>query len=366
MNQTPDGLLTIDQIIEKASISLDAEVLHWATAGAGEGVTVTNNREAIGAFSLVPSVGRDVSEVDPSTVLTNVPMALPVFLAPVGALGIYDEEDALGAAKAAVTFSTSAFCAILTRSEWKAVSDTAPGRHFFQLYACGDRNWVDGVVADAVDAGFAGICLTMDSAALARRDRTIEEGFIWQSAPEQTPNLKGRGWDPSFRAKYTWADLEWLCARSPLPVIAKGIMTPEDARKAVECGAAAIYVSNHGGRMVDHAISTIEVLPEIVGAVPETDVVVDGGFTRGAEVVIALALGAKAVGIGRLQCFGLAAGGVDGLVATLKILEQEIVDTMANIGCRSLKELAPEHVRRLATSQIPNRGAPVVDSLKKE
>lgn len=353
MAETPDGLRTIDEIIKRASASVDADVLQWATAGAGEGVTVTNNQEAIRALSLVPSVGRDVSDVDPSTALASVTMAMPVFLAPVGALGIYNAEDALGAARAAVVASTSIFCAMLTRSEWNAVANTAPGRHFFQLYACGDRDWIDGVVADAVDAGFGGICLTMDSAVLARRDLTIEAGYTWQSAPEQSPNLRARGWDPSFRAKYTWADLEWLCARSPLPVIAKGVMNPGDAIRAVECGAVAIYVSNHGGRMVDHAISSIEVLSEIVSAVPGTDVVIDGGFTRGAEIVIALALGAKAVGIGRLQCFGLAAGGVDGLVTTLKILQQEIVDTMANIGCRSLADLAVGNVRRLATNQTP-------------
>jgi isopentenyl diphosphate isomerase/L-lactate dehydrogenase-like FMN-dependent dehydrogenase len=129
-------------------------------------------------------------------------------------------------------------------------------------------------------------------------------------------------------------------------VIVKGVMTPDDALEAVECGVAGIYVSNHGGRMVDQSLSTIEVLAEIVEAVGgKVDVAVDSGFTRGAEVCKALALGAKAVGIGRLQCWGLAVGGAPGLVRVLEILRAEIETTMANIGCSITDEIRSEHVR---------------------
>lgn len=128
-------------------------------------------------------------------------------------------------------------------------------------------------------------------------------------------------------------------------MIVKGIMNPADARTAVDCGAAAIYVSNHGGRMVDDGISTIEVLADVVDAVPSTEVVIDCGFTRGVDMVKALAFGARAVGIGRLQCYGLAAGGVDGLTSVLMILEEEIRHTMMNIGCRTIKDITPDRVR---------------------
>jgi isopentenyl diphosphate isomerase/L-lactate dehydrogenase-like FMN-dependent dehydrogenase len=137
-------------------------------------------------------------------------------------------------------------------------------------------------------------------------------------------------------------------------VIVKGVMTPADAIQALACGVAGVYVSNHGGRVVDHSLSTIEVLSEIVEAVAgEADVVVDSGFTRGAEVCKALALGARAVGIGRLQCWGLAAGGVPGLARVLEILGEEISNTMANIGCRAVGELTPEYVR-WSTPALPS------------
>jgi isopentenyl diphosphate isomerase/L-lactate dehydrogenase-like FMN-dependent dehydrogenase len=152
--------------------------------------------------------------------------------------------------------------------------------------------------------------------------------------------------DYSHRARHTWAELAWLCSQTELPVVVKGVMTPGDAIEAVECGAAGVYVSNHGGRVVDHGVSTIEVLAEVVEAVGNrAEVMVDGGFSRGAEVCKALALGARAVGIGRLQCWGLAVGGAAGLLRVLEILRDEIANTMANLGCATVADLTPAHVR---------------------
>ncbi len=140
-------------------------------------------------------------------------------------------------------------------------------------------------------------------------------------------------------------------------MIVKGVMTAGDAAAAVECGAAAIYVSNHGGRQFDHGISTIEVLSEIVEAVGDgAEVAVDGGFTRGPDVCKALALGARAVGLGRLQCWGLAAGGSAGLVRVLEILGEEITVTMANLGCVDIGDLTPNHVRWSVPVDPPGSG----------
>ncbi len=339
-------LKTIDQIIERARTVTDRGAHVWATAGAGQGVTTTRNTLALNRLALVPRMLRDVSRVDTRTTFAGVSMEFPVMLAPVAALGLFDPGDALAAATAATEMGTSAFCGMLTSSSWEEVAATSPDRHLFQLYAFGDRGWA-GDVADRVEeAGFAGLCLTVDSPVIGRRDRSLEDSFTWSIPSGDSTNLSRHGLAYDFRATLTWADLAWLCRRTDLPVIVKGVMTPDDALAAVECGVAGIYVSNHGGRMVDQSLSTIEVLSEIVEAVGgHADVAVDSGFTRGAEVCKALAMGASAVGIGRLQCWGLAVGGAPGLVRVLEILRAEIETTMANIGCSNIGEITPEHVR---------------------
>lgn len=348
MSATPDpaDLITIDQVIARAREMIDPAQQEWAAAGAGQGVTTSRNSVALNRLALVPHMLNDVSRIDTTTSFLGVGLAFPVMLAPVAALGLYDEGDALAAAGAATTAGISAFCAALTGSSWEEVAATAPGRHFFQIYPMGDRAWM-GDVADRVEsAGFAAICVTVDSPVVGRRDRSLESGFTWSVPTGEGSGINRHGHDYVFRPTYTWPDLEWLCARTPLPVIVKGLMTPGDAVEAIECGVKGIYVSNHGGRMVDHALSTIEALEEVVEAVDgRAEVAIDSGFTRGAEICKALALGARAVGIGRLQCWGLAVGGAHGLSRVLEILQDEITTTMANIGAPTISALTPDHVR---------------------
>jgi isopentenyl diphosphate isomerase/L-lactate dehydrogenase-like FMN-dependent dehydrogenase len=278
----------------------------------------------------------------------------------VGALALYDPGDALASARAASRLGTSGFCSILTNASWEEVAATGPGRHFFQVYALGDRAWLSGVVDRVAEAGFAGICITVDTPVIGRRDRSLESGFTWEVPEEGPPGLRSHGLDYSHRPKFTWAELEWLCGATSLPVVVKGIMTTEDASRAVSSGARGVYVSNHGGRVVDHSLSTIEVLAGIVEAVGgDADVAIDSGFSRGADVCKALALGARAVGIGRLQCWGLAAGGEEGVVRVLEILGEEISNTMANIGCRSVTELTPEQVRWSIPAPPPADGGEI-------
>ncbi len=340
-----DHLVTIDQVIARAREAIEPGPYEWGAAGAGQGVTTTRNSLALNRLALIPRVLRDVSTVDTASSFVGVLLAIPVMLAPVAALGLYDPGDALAAAEAATRRRTSSFCAMLSGSAWEAVASTAPGRHFFQIYPMGDRVWLGEIADHAEQAGFAGICVTVDSPVIGRRDRSIESGFGWVPA-DGTDSLSRHGFDYAYRATFTWPDLAWLIAHTDLPVIVKGVMTAEDAKEAVECGVAAVYVSNHGGRMVDQGLSTIEVLAEIVEAVgAKAEVAIDSGFSRGADVCKALALGARAVGIGRLQCWGLAIGGAAALERVLEILEQEISTTMANIGCRSVADLTPAHVR---------------------
>ena len=339
-------LKTIGQVIERAR-QVTAPGAHvWATAGAGEGVTTARNILALNRLALVPRVLRDVAALDVSSSFVGIPLSFPVMPAPVGALSLYDPGDALAAARAATEVGTSAFCSTLSTSPWEEVAATAPGRHVFQLYVLGDRSWVGDILERVESAGFGAVCVTVDTPVIGRRDRSLEDGFIWRVPPEGPPNLVRHGMDYSHRTRHTWADLAWLCSQTELPVVLKGVMTPGDAIEAVECGAAGVYVSNHGGRVVDHGVSTIEVLAEVVEAVGNrAEVMVDSGFSRGAEVCKALALGAKAVGIGRLQCWGLAVGGAAGLVRVFEILRDEIANTMSNLGCATVADLTPAHVR---------------------
>jgi isopentenyl diphosphate isomerase/L-lactate dehydrogenase-like FMN-dependent dehydrogenase len=340
-----DDLVTIDQVIARARKAIEPGPYEWGAAGAGQGVTTTRNSLALNRLALIPQVLRDVSNVDTTSSFVGVPLAIPVMLAPVAALGLYHPGDALAAAEAATQGGTSAFCAMLSGSAWETVASTSPGRHFFQIYPMGDRVWMGEIADHAEQARFAGICVTVDSPVIGRRDRSIESGFGWAPA-DGTDSLSRHGFDYAYRATFTWPDLAWLCAHTDLPVIVKGVMTAEDAMEAVDCGVAAVYVSNHGGRMVDQGLSTIEVLAEIVAAVgANAEVAIDSGFSRGADLCKALALGARAIGIGRLQCWGLALGGAVALTRVLEILEQEISTTMANIGCRSVADISPGHVR---------------------
>jgi isopentenyl diphosphate isomerase/L-lactate dehydrogenase-like FMN-dependent dehydrogenase len=342
----PGDLTTIDEVIAHAREVIDPAKYEWAAAGAGQGVTASRNTLALNRLALVPHMMKDVSQVDTSTSFLGVPLAFPVMLAPVAALGVYDTGDALSAAQAATTAGISAFCAVLTGADWEEVAATSSGRHFFQVYPMGDRGWHCEIADRVESAGFAGICVTVDSPVIGRRDRSLESGFTWSVTTGELAGISRHGHDYAYRPKFTWAELAWLCARTRLPVVVKGVMTAADATEAIDCGVAGVYVSNHGGRMVDHAVSTVEVLAELVEAVDgRAEVAVDSGFTRGAEVCKALALGAKAVGIGRLQCWGLALGGAAGLTRVLEILQDEISTTMANIGAPNIFALTSDHVR---------------------
>ena len=339
-------LKTIDQVIDRARATVEPGAHLWASAGAGQGATTARNRVALDRLALVPRVMRDVTNVDVSSSFVGIPLSIPVMPAPVGALALYDPDDALAAARAATDIGTAAICSTLASSPWEEVAATSPGRHLFQLYVLGDRGWMGEVLTRVEEAGFAALSVTVDSPVIGRRDRSIEDGFTWTVAADGPPNLVRHGMDYSVRPGFTWPDLAWLCAQTDLPVVLKGVMTPDDANQAIECGVSGIYVSNHGGRSVDHAVSTIEVLGPIVESVGDrADVMVDSGFERGTDICKAMALGARAVGIGRLQCWGLAVGGAAGLLRVLEILREELVNIMANLGCATIGDIAPDRVR---------------------
>jgi isopentenyl diphosphate isomerase/L-lactate dehydrogenase-like FMN-dependent dehydrogenase len=276
---------TIGQVITAARKILDPGVFTWAASGAGVEVTVARNTQALGALALIPRLLVDVTNVEISTSFLGVPLQIPVMMAPIGALALYHPDDARASGEGAARAGTSIFCGILSDKPWEEVAATAPRRHFFQMYALGDRSWLGRVIERVENAAFAGICLTADSPAIARRDSSLAGGYEWNIYRGEGPaNLADIGYDPEFKRSFTWSDLQWLNRATSLPLILKGVMSAADALRAIDCGVKGIYVSNHGGRAVDHGLSPMEVLAEIVAAVDgRAEVIVDSGFTRGAE-----------------------------------------------------------------------------------
>jgi glycolate oxidase len=220
----------------------------------------------------------------------------------------------------------------------EATAAAADNFRMFQLYVRGDAAWVDDHVRRAKEHGYRAFCLTVDSAMYSRRERDIAGRFV---KPWRADAAKGM----AFQAALSWDEVKRYKDRHDLPLILKGIASAEDASIAVEHGVEVVYVSNHGGRQLDHGLGSAAVLPEVVKAVAgRAQVWVDGGFMRGSDVVKGVALGASCVGLGRLACLALAADGVAGLVRALEILEEEVRVTLGLLGVTSFAGLTPAHL----------------------
>jgi isopentenyl diphosphate isomerase/L-lactate dehydrogenase-like FMN-dependent dehydrogenase len=213
------------------------------------------------------------------------------------------------------------------------VAEAAPdAARFYQLYVRGDDAWVDDYVARALDKGFAAFCLTVDTAIYSRRERDIAKRHVVLGRRKAS----GR----EYQAALDWRTVDRIKSKFDIPLAIKGIATAEDAKLALHHGVDWIYVSNHGGRQLDHGRGSMDVLPEIVDAVAgRAKVVVDGSFYRGTDVVKAIAAGADLVGLGRMQCYGLAAGGQDPLVRMLELLEDEVQRCLGLLGVNTFAEL---------------------------
>lgn len=340
---------TIDEIVELARERLDDAAWNFLICGAGEEATVARNSERLRRLALVPEILRGVEHVDPSTELLGMPLAAPVMLAPVGSVALYDPEGSLAAARGAVAAGTGAFVGVLSSPHMADVMAGAPGPHVLQLLVSGDRPWMSDIVAEIAELGFRAVCITAETPVPSRRDRLIRSRTKdWRTEREGLPpSFEGRGRDQRFQRAFDWGELEWLRSETSLPIVLKGVMNERDAARAVSVGVDAVYVSNHGGRSLDHAIATWEALPDVVEAVAgRVPVLVDGGVSRGTDVAKAVALGASAVLVGRMQCWGLAVGGSAGVERVLEILTAEFRTAMALLGCRTVDELDTRHVRR--------------------
>jgi isopentenyl diphosphate isomerase/L-lactate dehydrogenase-like FMN-dependent dehydrogenase len=330
---------TIGEIADAARATLSSEVWDFIEGAAESETTARRNREALERISLRPRVLVDVSALDPAAELAGLAMRIPVLLAPLGAMDSFTPDGALAAAQAAERFGIPAMISSVTEPTLTEVARRCAGQKIAQLYIRGDERWSEEQIDTVVAAGYRAIAVTADSAYYGRRERQLRGS--WRPPGWVGDREPGREW----QARLDWDWVARMRDRGGLPFILKGIQTAADAELAVELGVEVIYVSNHGGRQLDYAQPGIEVLREVADAVAgRAQIVLDGGIRRGTDVLKAIALGADAVGIGRLQAYALAAGGAPALERLLAILEEEILVAMGLLGVTRLGQLDAGYV----------------------
>src|SRR6266702_5155672 len=322
---------TLHEIVKKARQNLDQNDWDYIVGGTESETTLRRNRMALDALAFRPRVLRDVSRIDTAVERFGRRLRLPVVLAPVGALEVFHQGGGATAARAAQEFGVAHMLSSVCEPGLEAVAEAAPDAlRIYQLYVRGDAAYVDDHVRRAMAKGYAAFCLTVDTAVYSRRERDLAKRFVTAGRRR----VSGR----EFQAALDWRTVARIKQNFEIPLALKGIATREDAVRAVEHGVDWIYVSNHGGRQLDHGLGAMEMLPEIVEAVGgRAKIMIDGAFCRGTDIVKALIFGADLVGLGRMQCFALAAAGQAGVVRLLGLL-----------GVTSFAELDRSYVRPAA------------------
>lgn len=343
----PAGLATLADHETHAHTRLDDSAWAYFSGGAGDEISLRANRAAWDALRLLPRVLRPLAGFHTQVELLGRTLAHPLLVAPMAYLRMVhaDGEAALAHAAAAqgagLVLSTQASQPLETVAD-AFCSYQERGPLWFQLYLQADRGFTRQLVQRAEAAGFEALVLTVDAPAQGVRDRERRAGF--RLPPDiSAVNLTGAPHAASLLdTAPTWADVQWLAETTRLPILLKGILNPADARQASALGVAALIVSNHGGRVLDTAVSTAWALPRVAEAVQGAlPLLVDGGIRRGTDVVKALALGARAVLVGRPCAFGLANAGAVGAAHVLRLLRDEFEMAQALCGCASPSELNP-------------------------
>jgi 4-hydroxymandelate oxidase len=330
-----EELITLDDFEEAAQALLPGMIFDYFAGGAGDEWTLRENRRAFDRWVLRPRVLADVSEVDLSTSVLGERLPFPILLAPTAFQRMAHPDGELATARAASSLDTIMVLSTIATVSLEDVAATG-ARRWFQLYVLKDRDLTAELAKRAHASGYSALVLTVDAPLLGRRMRDERNAFNLPPGMGLA-NLEGTGLpvsvgsglssffldrhDPSL----SWESLGWLRSLSPLPLVLKGIVTAEDATLAVEAGADAIVVSNHGGRQLDGAPAGLDALPEVVEAVAgRIEVLVDGGIRRGTDVLKALGLGARAVLIGRPYLWGLAVDGEAGVRRVIELLRDEL------------------------------------------
>lgn len=337
-----------------AEEKLDAGAFDYYAGGAGDEWTLRENVAAFRRWVLRPRVLVDVGSVTTTTTVLGAEVSMPILVAPTAFHRLAHPDGELATARAAEAAGTIMCLSTLATSTPAEVAEAAPGgTRWYQLYWHPDRGITRGLVEQAAAAGFAAIVLTADLPVLGNRERDLRAGFVlpddlvppFASADPEAAEVGSEVIGLMVDPRISWKDLEWLRSLSDLPLLVKGVLTAEDAILACEHGCDGIVVSNHGGRQLDRVPASLDVLPEVVEAVGDRcEVLMDGGIRRGVDVVTALALGAKAVLVGRPVLWGLAVGGEQGAARVLEMLRAETEIALALLGCTSPADVTRPHV----------------------
>jgi isopentenyl diphosphate isomerase/L-lactate dehydrogenase-like FMN-dependent dehydrogenase len=344
-------LLNVWDYERAAEERLEPGAWGYYAGGAGDEVTLRANVEAYGHWQLRPRVLAGIEACTTAATVLGHEVSMPLLVAPVAFQRVAHPDGELGMARAALAVGTGMCLSTMATSTPAAVAETGVLR-FFQLYMFRDDEMTRAVVSAARDSGYSALFLTVDTPVLGRRERDHRTGFTLPPGI-MVEALGGDGYTPAsaFAAvspSVSWRDVERLASMSGLPVVVKGVQTHEDAHLACEHGAVGIVVSNHGGRQLDGVAATIDVLPEVVEAVDgRIDVLVDGGIRRGADVVKALALGARAVLAGRAPLWGLVVDGEAGARRVLELLRDEILLALQLVGASSPADVGRDRVSPL-------------------
>ena len=340
--------VNLHEIVAKARANLNQNDWDYIVGGTETETTLRRNRMALDSVAFRPRVLRDVSKVDPSVEVLGRKLRLPIVLCPVGSLESFHPGGAEPVVKAAGEFGVAHMLSSVCDPGLEEVAKAAPNAlRMFQLYVRGDAAWADDHVERAIKNGYAAFCITVDTAHYSRRERDLAKRHVTAGRRR----VQGR----DFQMALDWKTVERMKSKFKIPFAIKGIGTAEDAKIALDHGVEIIYVSNHGGRQLDHGRGSTEVLPEVVEAVAgRAMIIVDGGYYRGTDIVKAIALGADLVGLGRMQCYGLAAAGQAGIVRMLEIMEDEVTRALGLLGVTSFGKLDHSYLHAATPANAPH------------
>jgi 4-hydroxymandelate oxidase len=346
------AFVALSEVEEAGARKLSPKIRSYVEAVAGSGTTDRANRQAFDRWVVQPRILAGVGSVDLRTHLLANPVRAPIYLAPTAYQGLVHRDGEVGTARAAARAGVLAIFSTLSSRSLEEIANARPrGPRWFQLYVQPDGGANERLVERVERAGFTALVLTADTPVLGVRDGQLRTGFAIDSSiplgsgpgivpPSRGPELRGETYSVGRPGGETWEVVDRLRAATDLPIVVKGVLSAADARLAVEHGARAVIVSNHGGRQLDRAPAALAALPEVVAAVGgRAEVYLDGGVRRGSDILIALALGAKAVGVGRPFVFALAADGEAGVFHYLSLLMSDLASGMVLAGRKELSEV---------------------------
>jgi L-lactate dehydrogenase (cytochrome) len=387
----PPRIVNVEDLRRAAERRLPRAVFDYIDGGAEDERTLRENSDAFRRLAFRPKCAVATPNTETATSVLGTPISMPMLLGPVGSCRMFYPRGEEAAARAAGDAGTIYALSTLSGCRLEDVRAASKGTVWYQLYLCGGRDVATAALDRARAAGMSALVLTIDTPVAGMRERDLRNGakqmltrklmpmlpYVWQFAsrprwlagflrdgglmkfpnvilPDEGPMPYADVGTALEQSVTTWQDLTWIRDAWKGPIVIKGIHTREDAKRAVDEGASAIVVSNHGGRQLDGVRATLDVLPEVVEAVgTRTEVLLDGGIRRGGDIVKALCLGARAVLIGRAYAYGLGAGGYEGVAYAIEILRTELVRTMKLLGCPSVHELNRSYLDMPAAATRP-------------